>query len=174
MNSLWHNLEVLEKISKAWPFISITVGACVAMLVQYGGGIVKSRVDVLKVKVELQRKHTSPNIDAQLALSDKGNLLIVIDAHNLIPFKARWVIVTERDVIVSGLMLGDAEFHPMTDKKRWQEKVDIQRDKVVNDFLELRFDYTSVYVAELNYPKELSGEIVRKYKLVDGYPRPID
>lgn len=43
------------------------------------------RITQLRQAAELGKKRTPPDLDAQVAISDKGNLLVVIDAKNEIP-----------------------------------------------------------------------------------------
>ena len=129
---------------------------------------------IVSTKTEMERKMTPPALDAQLAISDKGNLFVVIDSHNLIPFRARWMVVTEQNIVVNGIMLQNVECYPTSDTKRWKYKEDIKPTEVKNNFVELRFRYESTYYAELNRPEKLRGEIVHRYQLVEGAPRPID
>jgi len=128
----------------------------------------EERAQALAKQREEQRRRTPPALDAYLAFGEQSqNLRLVIDAKNDIPFMYRVVIVTERNLIVSGIQLEDAELYPATSaKKRWSGKADIDREKVINDYVELRFTYESLYSAELGDPPELRGTINRKYKLV--------
>jgi hypothetical protein len=83
-----------------------------------------------------------------------------MDTENLVPFKARWDIVTEKDRIAAGIMLEDYEIHPAKDRKRFTAKAGINPEQVTNDYIELRFRCVSLYAAELGNPRELSTEIV--------------
>ncbi len=125
---------------------------------------------------EQQRRHTPPQLDAYLAFGENSReLLVVIDAKNDIPFKYQWIVVTENDKVVSGIPLEYQELHPTTSKdKRWNHRARIQRDKVINNYVELRFSYESIYLAELGYPPELRGKIIQKYKLVGDIPHPLE
>ena len=87
-----------------------------------------------------------------------------MDAENLVPFRARWAIVTEKDRFVAGIMIEDHEIYPTKDRKRFTVKAGINPEQVVNDYVELRFRYASMYAAELGNPKELSAEVVQKYR----------
>ncbi len=128
----------------------------------------EERAQTLAKQREEQRRRTPPALDAYLAFGEQSQqLLVVIDAKNDIPFKYRSVIVTERNLIVSGIQLEDGEIYPVTNtKKRWSEKANIHRDKVLNEYVELRFSYESLYSAELGYPEELRGTITHKYRLL--------
>lgn len=95
---------------------------------------------------------------------------MIIESHNLIPFEARWMVVTEKNRLVSELMLSPEKFYPTENKKKYKFKISVKDhiNELINNYLELRVDYYSIYYAELNNPKELKGEIVKKYRLGDG------
>ena len=88
----------------------------------------------------------------------------MIDAKNEIPIRARWRIVTDNNQIVSGIMLEDYEILPTQDRRRFSSKANINEAKVVNDFIELRFRFESVYSAELGNPPDPQGQVVRAYR----------
>jgi hypothetical protein len=118
-------------------------------------------------------KRTPPKVNAYLATSERtGELLVVMDAENLVPFRARWVIVTEKDRIIAGIMIEDQEIHPAEDRKRFTAKASINPEQVANDYVELRFRYASVYAAEVGNLKELSGEVIQKYRYRNGKVHP--
>ena len=48
-----------------------------------------------------------------------GKKLLVIDTENTIPFRASWLIVTEKDQVVSPIMIGQEEIFPTEDNKRF-------------------------------------------------------
>lgn len=168
--NIWDDLDLLVKVGRWIPYVFIVLGFLVAISGQFVRGFVDERITQLRQAAELGKKQTPPNLDAQVAVSDKGSLLVVIDVKNEIPFQSRWLVVTEKDKVVSGLMIQDAEFHPSPSRMQWQHKLNINKEEVVNDYLELRLDYWSVYSAELNHPQQLRGKIIRRYKLVDGAP----
>ena len=171
--SFWDNPDLLIRVGRWVPYVFIILGFLVAGSGQFVKGLVDGRIAQLRQQSEDTRKRTPPSIDAQLAVSDKGNLYVVIEAKNQIPLKSRWLVVTEENQVVSGLMIQDAEFHPSQEKKRWQDKLHIDKEKIRNDYLELRMDYRSVYAAELDHPERVTGKIVHKYKLIDGAPHPL-
>lgn len=171
---IWNNVEIVAKLAYWAPYVFIVLGFLVALSGQVARSWLDNRVKTLREAAEWKRRNTPPQLDARLAISDKGNIFTVIDAHNLIPFRARWLIVTENDRIVTGFMTQDVEFHPTRETKRWKHKANINLGHVSNDFLELRFGSTSLYAAELGYPEHLRGEIRHKYRLVNGAPEPLD
>ncbi|HVG17710.1 MAG TPA: hypothetical protein VNI02_01560 [Blastocatellia bacterium] len=160
--------------AKIAPYVFIILGVLVALAGQFVAAKSDQRIKYLKDEAELSRKRTPPKLDAQLAISDKGNLFVVVDSQNEIPFMASWLLTTEQNKVVSGLMLGQIEFYPTKETQKWQYKQDIQLDGVINNYVELSFDYMSVYSAELNHPADLSGNITHKYRLINGAPYPID
>ena len=100
--------------------------------------------------------------------------MVAIKAQNDIPFRANWKVVTTKNLVVSGIMLQDAELHPSQSKDIWYYRVDIQKESVKEDFLELRFNWESIYWADLGQPNELKGYVTHSYKLVDRKPVPIE
>jgi len=167
---IWNNIETLERIARFIPYIFIILGFFVAFSGQFFQSKIEHRITHLNSQAEEIRKQTCPLLDTHLAISDKGNYLVVIESLNLIPFKARWLIATEENKVVSGVMLGEQEIYPTQKNKKWQFKTDIDKNTVRNDYVELRLNYISVYAAELNYPSNLKGRIVKKYKLIEGAP----
>ena len=54
--------------------------------------------------------------------------------------------------------------HPRSPK--WH--IGMTYGRVVNQYIELRFRYESIYSGELNDPPHLRGKIIKKYRFVDG------
>lgn len=114
-------------------------------------------------------RRTPPKVNAYLATVERtGDLLVVMDAENLVPFRARWNIVTKNDRIIAGIMLENHEIHPTDDRKRFTTKADIRAAEVADEYVELRFRYESIYSAELGNPAELTGRIVQRYRFKDN------
>lgn len=167
--NVWDNIELLSRLSRWVPYFFIASGFLVAMSGEWVRAKVDSRVEVLKVEEANKRKRIPPSLDAYLAISlETGDLRVVIDAKNTTPFLASWRVVTKEDRIISGIMMSDVEIHPTEDRRRFSDKVDIQHDLVVDEFIELRLRYTSLYAAELGNPPELSGKIRRAFRFADG------
>lgn len=166
---MWDNIELLSRLSRWVPYLFIAAGFLVAMSGEWVRAKVDGRVEVLKVEEASRLKRIPPSLDAYLAMSlETGDLRVVIDVKNMTPFLASWRVVTKRDRIISGIMMDDVEIHPTEDRKRFSDKVNIQHDLVVDEFIELHLRYTSLYAAELGNPPELSGEIRRAFRLADG------
>lgn len=94
--------------------------------------------------------------------------MLEIDAQNKIPFKADWLVATKRNVVVSGILMAKQEIFPTEQKRRFLFKVSINDDKILDNYVELRFSFESLYSAELNNPAHLRGKIVKKYRYIDG------
>lgn len=166
---MWDNIELLSRLSRWVPYFFIAAGFLVAMSGEWVRAKVDNRVEVLKEEEANRRKRIPPNLDAYLATSlETRDLRVVIDAKNTTPFLANWRVVTKKDRIISGIMMGDVEIHPTEDRKRFSDKADIRHDLVVDEFIELRLRYTSLYAAELGNPPELSGKIRRAFRFADG------
>ncbi|GEM_PF-2338449 len=164
---MWDNLDLLTKISRYLPFVQICAIAVVGLGLHFLKLNIDHKIENLKGAREYQRKLTPPIIEAQLGISEKGNFYVVVDSKNDTPFKARWCVVTEKDIIVDGVMLEEVQCYPFKQNRHWQYKDHLDKNKVVNGYLELRFDYRSIYFEELGRPKELYGRTIHKYKLVN-------
>ena len=133
--------------------------------------IIKVPIDKALVK---HQKSIHPQLKVNMGYSEKGNLFVVADSKNDVPYKARWVICTKDNKVVSGLMLEDVTFYPKPGKRRMQYKEEIDRGKVIDDYLELRFDYRSLYAEEMGFPEGLLGKVIKKYKMIEGTPFIVD
>jgi len=129
-------------------------------------------IESIKEPVVESIKQPSRLLDANLVAFDNGKFSIEIETENSIPFKARWIVATRKNKVVSGMMLSEQELYPNESCKKWQYDIIIHQDEIVNDYLELRLDFISINAAELNYPSDLKGKIIKKYKLVNGKPEP--
>lgn len=141
----------------------------VAFLMLIAGFIPLIRVPIDKALVKHQ-KLIPPQLEVNMGYSEKGNLFVVADSKNDVPYKARWVICTKDNKVVSGIMIGDVIFHPKPGRRRMQHKEEIDKGKVIDDYLELLFDYRSLYAEEMDFPKDLFGKVIKKYKMVKEAP----
>ena len=104
-----------------------------------------SRVAELKNATEVARIHTPPQLEVGLAAGERGDRYAVdVIARNFIAFKARWLIVTMADVVLSGVMLQGVQFHPASERQNWRYCVDIHSGQERNAFVELRFEWESL------------------------------
>ena len=161
----WNDVDALGKIARSLPFILIFMGFVVAASGQFFKSIVEARIGHLETVALLAHKNTTPLVKAFLSHSAKsGKKLIVMDVENEIPFRATWLVVTENDIVVSPIMTDQMEIFPTESKRRFSTTITINAEKVVNEYIELRFRYESVYSRELNNPGHLHGEIQGKYR----------
>ena len=167
--TIWEDTSVLTKISAAAPYVFIAAGAVVGM----AGLLVKNLIDVrvrdLQAQEQVEFRNTPPEFDVFLARSEKtGKILLVIDTKNLLPFKARWLVTTRNDQVVSGILPDTPDIRPSQLGERFSFGVDIQDAKVVDNYLELRFSFESIYYEEQGRPPHLKGDITRRYAYVNG------
>lgn len=172
---MWNDIDVLSKIARFLPYVMIGLGFFVAISGQLIKGLVDGRVSELNSTAELERQNTRPLIDVQLARGETtGRLIIVIDAKNEIPFRADWLVVTTNDRLVSPLMMGKDEFFPTRKNQRFKFYVTLNNEKIVEDYIELRFRYESSFFRELGKPPHLKGEIVKRYRFLNSRIYPIE
>src|SRR5262245_46388138 len=106
--NIWNDIGTLERLARFVPYALIVLGFVVALLGQVVRSTLDARISVLKTEAEASRKRTPPQVEAYLATSERtGEILVVMDAKNLIPWRARWSIVTENNQVVAGIMLED-------------------------------------------------------------------
>jgi len=166
---MWNDIIILEKIARFAPYAFIIVGFIVAFSGQFFGSAINSRIKTIIAQTEHEFKRTSPHMNVLLGKSSStGDLIIAMDAINLVPFKARWVIVTKKNIVVTGIMLEDHEIRPTNERRRFTVKENINAEQVVDEFIELRFKYESVYFAEVGNQESLRGKITKQYRLREG------
>ncbi len=165
----WNDIEALGKIARILPYLLIFIGFIVAASGQHFKSIIDTRIENLEATAQTTHKNTKPLIKPFLAHSaTSGKKLFVMDTENTIPFKASWYIVTEKNLLVSPFMTSQIEIFPSEDNKRFSKEITINSEKVLNQYIELRFRYESIYSGELNDPPHLRGEIRKKYRFVNG------
>jgi hypothetical protein len=158
---MWNDLEAVEGISKVATWLSVTMAflAGIAGLVRV---LATSRVETLTT----ERKKTPPLIDVKMRASSSPNQLVVLwESKNLIPFECQWTVVTH-DRRVGTIPIEWIKIYPTAEDKKFHSIEDIDRQKVIDGYIEIRFRYRSIYAAEMNIP-ELSGEIVQTYKIAE-------
>ena len=171
----WNDTESLTKLARWVPYLSIALGFIIAWGGQYAKTRIDARVMFLREREEVTRKNTPPSMDVKLGLSENtGKLMLEISANNEIPFRASWLVATNRDQLVSGILIEKPEIFPTEERRRFIYPVTINDDKVVDNYMELRFSFESLYSAELNHPKSLGGEIRKMYRYVGGQIFPWD
>jgi hypothetical protein len=128
-------------------------------------GLLAIVADKQKDKVEIAFKKTRPDIAVDIKTGQEDEqFYVVIQPRNKVPFECCWRIVTQENQVVSGVMLDWAKIVPDDKHRLFLHRANIDLNRVINDYLELRFEYRSAYAAELN-ESSLKGDIVRRYKL---------
>ena len=148
-------------------------------MIAMSGQFVKTRIDSrivdLRKDEKIEEKNTRPLMDVSLGKSvQPGKISLLINASNETPFKANWLIVTENKRVVSGIFFEKLKLFPSEKKKEFLYEVIINDDKVVNNYIELRFNFESIFSSELNNPEHLKGNIIKKYKYVQGNIFPLE
>ena len=164
----WNNAESLTPLTKVVPYLFISVGFVVSLAGLFVKTKIDSRILELQENAEKERRNTPPLMDVRLGNSSREQVLLEVVARNEIPFKARWLVVTKRNQVVSGILLEEPEIRPAEAKMRFLFDTSINADKVVDDYVELRFSFVSLYAAELNNPPHLKGEVVKRYLYAGG------
>lgn len=167
--AFWNDIETLGKTARVLPYVLIFIGFIVAASGQFFKSIIDTRIGKLEAAAQSTYKNTRPLIKPFLGHSaTSGKKLLVMDTENAIPFRANWLIVTEKNQLVSPFMTSQKEIFPTEDNKRFSAEITINSEKVLNRYIELRFRYESIYSGELNDPPHLRVEIRKKYRFVNG------
>jgi hypothetical protein len=134
----------------------------------------KTRLDTVNRDLAARRKaeeaaeqirRTPPNIDVHLASSAvKEKLTLYINCGNLVPFEFRAIVVTENNIIVTGLPLGMTKVFPKKGRQLFNDVLDLHIDQVRDGFLELQVDYASLSAEDLRL-QGLKGKIVKRYHI---------
>jgi hypothetical protein len=184
VKAIWDNQERIKRLSTqaAWWAVVFAFIAAAAGLVEVVTGVanvtsiplaflsglagLSAKVaDRRKRRLEDVHKRTKPKMDVAIKTHEPtGRLLVVIEPQNRVPFEFQWIIVTRNNTVVSGIPLEWAKVIPSDQKPRFTQRADFDMSKVVDNYIELRFDYRSIYAHEL--PNlDLSGKLIRAYKL---------
>ena len=167
--SFWNDIDTLGKIARLLPYAFIVLGFAVAASGQFVKGIFDTRIGNLEEAAESARRNTAPIINPYLAHSaETGDLLLIMDTENSIPYRASWLIVTENDAVVSPLMMEQVEIYPTDQNRRFSNGITVNSERVVNQYIELRFRWESVFSRQLSGPAHLRGEITTNYRFVNG------
>lgn len=171
---MWTNIDSLQRIAKYTPYIFIVLGFLVAVSGQFARTKIDDRVKALKEKADIDRKLTPPDFDADIALNlDTNKYVVWVRSRNSIPFKASWWASNTKNEIISGVMLGDAEFFPDDSRLEFSYNLNIQEEKIQENYLELDLRWSSLYYSEMGNRDILKGRLVKKYRLIDRVPHPL-
>jgi hypothetical protein len=185
MNDTWDKLRATEQFSRwlAWGAVVLAFGAGVAGLVETVTGTTTNVASIVlallsgitglsakmantrKQALEDAHKRIRPEMDVYIATHEPTErLLVIVEPRNKVPFEYDWKIVTQNNKVISGLHLEWGKMVPNDQTSRLIERADLNTDKVIDDYIELRFDYRSAYANELP-EANLSGKLRRAYKL---------
>ena len=170
---LWNNTTTLERAAFFTPYVFIVLGALVAASGIYLKGVIDKRIVLLDERANQRAMNTPPQIKVRLGTSTSGGddivgkTLLQITAKNDIEFNANWLVTTRNNTVVSPIMT--SQFHVVPSATPViKTPVTINDDRVVDEYIELRFHYQSIHSAELGNPKHLRGEITLPYRYADG------
>ena len=147
---LWNNTTTLEKAATFTPYVFIVLGALVAASGIYLKGVIEKRIDTLVEATSQERKNTPPEMRVVLGTATSrgkdhpGRTLLEIRCENEIPFNARWLVVTREDRLVSPFMTAPMKIVP-EGTPIFKTPIQINAEKVVDDYIELRFTYDSIH-----------------------------
>jgi len=153
-------LTLIESVSLAMTWTATALAFISAIC-----GVATLIFDKRKDTLEETLKKTRPELNVSIKTGQNNqNLYVVIEPINEVPFEYNIKIVTRENIMVSGIMLDWGKIYP--DKKRSVvlHPAGINLTKVADNYIELRFDYRSVYAAEL-HDTSLTGKLVKSYKL---------
>ncbi len=115
-------------------------------------------------------KRTSPSFDTFLRIDQNGNLLIMFDCHNLVPFEFRPVIAFPDNKIVpnqdgsQSVLMEMMKIYPSEGNTLFNSSTAINASTLAGKEIELRVRFQSLSYEELKLPSH-SGEIVKKYRI---------
>jgi hypothetical protein len=107
-------------------------------------------------------RRTPPKIAVGLTPAGKGKVNITVVSQNLIPFEYRYDICTKDNVIVAGYPTAMSKVYPRADHATVSVPVDIQLDRVKDNYLEFHFAFKSLSYDELHLAGH-AGQITLKY-----------
>lgn len=120
-------------------------------------------LEMRKEDLVARQKRIPPEVDADLCISAQdGRTIVNISSKNLIPFECKYLLKTKDDVVVSSIFSDWMKIYPSKDTCLFTDHPNIQRDKILDDYLVLVFDYRSLHASEIGDPA-LSGSIEKEY-----------
>ena len=115
----------------------------------------------LEEEVERVRR-TPPIIAVGLAPVGKGKVNISFVSQNLIPFEYRYDICTKDGVAVAGIPMTMSKVYPRADHAIFSVPVELQLDRIKDNYLEFHFIFKSLSYDELHLAGH-AGQITLKY-----------
>ncbi len=184
---MWKNREGVQAVSKgaSWcavvlAFLSGVAGICTLVAAPSGiasslavgfaflsalAGILALLAGRQKEKLEEAFKRTPPDIDVGIKTGEEDQeFYVVVEPQNRVPFEFQWLVVTGNNQVISGLQLDWEKIFPDEQYKPMLQRARINLAKVIDDYIELRFHYRSIYADEVGDPK-LCGRLIKRYNL---------
>ncbi len=187
---MWNNAELLEASARSATMVAVALGLLSAILgialsrfgpiadahkVHFGvaAGVfgLLAAMSTAGAAISDQRakntndlfRRTPRELKASLELVGVDDFRVFIDSLKQVPFEFQWRLVTKNDLLVGGIPLDWSEVYPDKTPQRFNQRVaSVNWEDIVDDFVELRFRWRSVYAAEQR-TSNLEGSLVRKY-----------
>ncbi len=144
------------------------------IIIFVGGVFVLGEIYLDKHQIDLAQKfkRTAPEMSIDLIILDirrnKPNnrtFRLSIEPKNEVPFEFKWKLLTTKNKYINPtIQLDWSKVYPNSKIKYWYEDKIIDINGVIDDYVQLKFDYKSIYLAELNMP-ELKDTIIKQYTL---------
>ena len=180
----WESVQIASKRATGWAVLSaflsgitgllslanvvpqvLTIASVVLAFVSGSAGLFALIADKRKDKLEDKFKRTPPKVEATIKTGQEdGKFYVVIEPRNDVPFEEQWMIVTLNNEIISGIPLDWTKIVPNSEHPHFHQQAGMDLSKVRDGYIELRFNYRSVFAAEL--PNlDLAGRFVKRYRL---------
>ncbi len=159
-------------LAKKMPYLFMFLGLIVAICGQSVKVSLEEHIKDIRAQSEQAFKQTEPKCDTILTVERDGSFRLIIKSMTNIPFLARWYVNTKNET-VSGMMLSSIPLHPNEKTDTWNFQLKIQKDRIIDGYLELIFRYESIYAAEFGYPERLIGNVIHKYHYENGKLTPL-
>lgn len=115
--------------------------------------------------LEKKFKNTRPDLNVSIKTDEKTKkFCVAIESNNNIPFEFDFRVVTLDNIIVSGIFLEWGKYYPTNTNPICFESIEINTEKVIDSYVELRFKFRSIFAAEM-HDLSNSGEITKSYLL---------
>jgi hypothetical protein len=116
-------------------------------------------------------RRTPPKIAVGLTPAGKGKVNITVVSQNLIPFEYLYDICTKDNVVVARYPMAMSKVYPRADHATVSVPVDIQLDRVKDNYLEFHFMFKSLSFDELHLAGH-AGQITVKILDLSGWNFP--
>ena len=117
---------------------------------------------------EEQWRATPPVLDVAFELISRNSGKVRIVSETDVPFSCKWVVVTRGNIIVGTDWMEAVEIYPRIKAGPYSAKEEIEPEKIIDSYLEVRLRCESLFSAELGYPSTLSVRKFRSYRVADS------